>query len=84
MTPNQFASLLEYIKKNNSWGDGMYDIINIRHRRAIKYVSSNFDSRDGKVYYIKFESVLPCGSAEFVIEKHEDVRKIYEWLDEEV
>ena len=82
MTPEQFSELLAYIKENNCWGIGMGECIRRKHK-CVKYVSSTFDSRDGKVYAVRFN----LGSKEWIdfrVESPEDLRAIYDWLDEEV
>ena len=88
MTPNDFVKLLEYIKKNNSWGQEMYDVIEVRHRKAVKYVDACFDSRDGTVFSITMRDVICHGSGEkdvsFRLDAPELVKKVYEWLDEEI
>lgn len=65
----------------------MYEVCGIRKRRAIKYVDSVFDSRDGNVWHIKFRSVLGEMTEEdvvFRIENDDDIRKVYKYLDEKV
>ena len=84
MTPQEFAKLLEYIKANNSWGENMYEICCQRNRRAIKYVDATFDSRDGTVWYLTFRSQTHGEDKKFRIEKQEDIKSVYDWLDEVV
>lgn len=84
MTPKQFSELLEYIKKNNSWGEKMYEINIERKRRAIKYVDAIFDSRDGTIWSIKFRSQTHGKDKTFRIENENDIKKLYEYLDENV
>lgn len=82
MTIMEYSQLLKYIKENNCWGAGMDKCIK-RKRKCIKYVSSMFDSRDGKVYMVRFN----LGFKEWIdfrIESSEDLKKIYDWLDEEI
>ena len=84
MTPLEFAKLLDYIKYNNGWGENMYENQVIRHRRCFKYVNSNFDTRDGRIWHIEF---LEYGGSEprpFRIENKSDIIKIYEYLNETV
>lgn len=80
MTPEQFCELLNYIKKNNCWGDGMYEVCVERHRIAVKYVRACFDSRDGKVWSVELDS---GGGAKksFRVESETDLKKVYEFLD---
>lgn len=84
MTPKQFAELLDYIKENNSWGEKMYEINIERKRRAIKYVDAVFDSRDGTVWHLKFRSPTHGKDRDFRIENENDIKKVYEYLDERV
>lgn len=81
MTPQEFAELLNYIRENNSWGAKMYEVRFELHRRAIKYVNSTFDSRDGHIYHITFHSCLPDGTKSFEIKTHQNIKEIYAWLD---
>lgn len=87
MTPQEYAKLLLYIYVNNSWGPKMYELHHERHRRTIKYVTAVFDSRDGSVYSIKFSQMVPTygrsSDISFRIETKEDIRKIYDFLNEE-
>lgn len=82
MTPKQLNELLEYIRENNSWGDKMFDINCVRHRKAIKYVNCSFDSRDGLVWKLEFTSVTGEPDKSFRIEKQEDILAVYDWLNE--
>ncbi len=81
MTPRQFAELLEYIKKNNCWGPGMYEVVHERNRKAVKYVDACFDSRDGLVWSITFREGANQDKS-FRIESENDLKKVYAWLDE--
>ena len=83
MTPLQMAELLSYIKDNNCWGIGMYDV-HTRHRKAIKYVDFCFDSRDGLVWSITFRTIVGGkeDSKHFSIEEESDCVAIKTWLDE--
>lgn len=82
MTPQEFMKLLEYIKENNSWGDKMYEVCHIKKRRAIKYVDSVFDSRDGIVWMINFRDSSDGKDKIFRIESQKDIQPIYDWLNE--
>ena len=84
MTPKQFAELLDYIRENNSWGDKMYEVCCVRNRRAVKYVDAIFDSRDGTVWHLKFRSPTHGKDKEFRIKNENDIKKVYEYLDEKV
>ena len=82
MNITEYADLLQYIKENNCWGIDMGECI-IRKRKCVKYVSSTFDSRDGKVYAVRFN----LGAKEWIdfhVESTEDLMAVYDWLDEEV
>lgn len=84
MTPLEFATLLDYIRFNNGWGENMYENQILRNRRCFKYVISSFDTRDGHVWRIE---LLEYGSSSpyiFRIEDKSDITKIYEFLNEEV
>ena len=82
MTPAQLRRLLVYIKANNSWGDEMFDINCIRHRKAIKYVNCSFDSRDGSVWKLEFMSITGEPDKSFRIESQKDIKAVYDWLNE--
>ena len=81
MTPFELARLLEYVAKNNAWWDAQdtYE----RNRRAIKYTDASFDSRDKRVWHIKFRGIVGGGECErsFRVESEEDIAKIYQFLD---
>lgn len=82
MTPEQFSELLTYIKENNCWGIHMYEINIERNRKAVKYVDACFDSRDGKIWKISFRSITGSKDIDFCINNEDDIKKIYEWLNE--
>ena len=82
MNIEQFNELLTYIKENNSWGDNIYEVNVEKNRKAIKYVDSSFDSRDGMIWFIKFRGITGETDKEFRIEKQEQILDIYRWLDE--
>ena len=88
MTIIQYAALLEYIAKNNSWGPNMYNVTQERHRRAIKYVEASFDTRDGTIWKVTFKQIisgsLSADSTYFTFESPDSIKYIYEWLDEVV
>lgn len=84
MTPFEFASLLEYIKINNSWGENMYKNQVIRHRRCFKYIKSEFDTRDGHIWRVEFREYGGSVAHAFNIENKCDINKIYEFLNERV
>ena len=84
MTPLEFASLLDYIRFNNGWGENMYENQVLRHRRCFKYVTSSFDTRDGNIWRIELLEYGGSSSHIFRIENKSDIGKIYEFLNEEV
>lgn len=84
MTPQEFASLLGYIRENNSWGAKMYEVNVERKRRAIKYVDASYDSRDGHIWQITFRQCVPGGEKNFRVDSSSSVADIYAWLDETV
>ena len=77
MLPEQLVELLNYVYKNNQFGNMEMPE---RNRRSVKYTDICFDSRDGKVWSIGFR-----GGEEdkhFRVEKKGDIAPIYQWLDE--
>ena len=84
MTPLEFATLLDYIRFNNGWGENMYENQVLKHRRCFKYVTSSFDTRDGHVWRIELLEYGGSSSRIFRIEDKSDITKIYEFLNEEV
>lgn len=78
MTPQELIELLEYIKENNSWLN-MYDNC-MRGNLVYKYVSFQFDTRDCKIWYIKFRQANE--EHEFRTERGYDLKeKVYEFLN---
>lgn len=77
MTPEQLLKLLNYIMENNSWNK-LGEVLK-RNRNAIKYIDFTLDSRDGRVFSIRFRQ----GGCEkqFTINCKSDIEHIYEWLD---
>ena len=78
MSPEQLAELLNYVYKNNQFGNiDMFE----RNRRSLKYTDICFDSRDGKAWRLDFR-----GGEEqekiFRVENEDDISLIYQWLDE--
>ena len=84
MTPLEFAKLLDYIKYNNGWGENMYENQVIRHRRCFKYVTSNFDTRDGHIGRIELREYGGSVAHAFNIESKDDISKIYDFLNETI
>ena len=82
MSPTKYAELLQFIKENNSWGADMYDICQVRNRRAIKYVDASFDSRDGSIWRITFRQIVGHKDIVFLMDTPEDVDKVYQFLNE--
>lgn len=84
MSPEEYVQLLNYISENNGWGNNMYETCCERRRHAIKYVDAVFDTRDSKVWHIVFRGLVDGSRKEFRVETAEDLKKVYEYLDEEV
>ena len=83
MTVEQYVELLKYIQENNSWGNNMYENGAERHRILIKYVRSCLDTRDNRVWLVKFDA----GNNEeisFRVENDEDLKAVYAFLDKDV
>lgn len=51
MTPQEYIKLLEYIQDNNGWKNS-YQRNNLGEVPLIKYVTSNYDTRDGEIWCI--------------------------------
>ena len=81
MTLKDYAELLLYIQKNNSWQD-MYEVIETRNRRAIKCVDATMDTRDGSIWRIGFRSIVGHDDISFRVDTPEDLKAIYRFLDE--
>lgn len=77
MTIEQLLKLLNYIMENNSWNK-LGEVVG-NNRNAIKYIDFTLDSRDGRVFSIRFRQ----GGCEkqFTINCKSDIEHIYEWLD---
>ena len=84
MTPLEFATLLDYIRFNNGWGENMYENQILRNRRCFKYIASSFDTRDGHIWRIELLEHGGSSPRIFRIEDESDITKIYEFLNEEV
>ena len=83
MTPEQCLELMNYIQENNSWGDNMYENTCERHRIAIKYVRFCLDTRDGKVWSVRFDPG-DIRTKDFRVECENDLKDVYAWLDEDI
>lgn len=81
MTLEEYIKLLQYIQKNNSWNE-MYEVIETRNRRAIKYVDASMDTRDGSIWRIEFRSIVGHDDISFRVDTPEDLKAIYRFLDE--
>ena len=77
MTPEQLLNLLNYIMENNSWNK-LGEVV-LRNRNAIKYIDFTLDSRDGRVFSVRFRQG-GCDK-QFTINCKSDIEHIYEWLD---
>ena len=77
MTPEQLFKLLNYIMENNSWNK-LGEVLG-NNRNAIKYTDFTLDSRDGKIFSVRFRQG-GCDK-QFTINCESDIEHIYEWLD---
>lgn len=77
MTPEQLLKLLNYIMENNSWNK--FGEVVRRNRNVIKYINFTLDSRDGKIFSIRFRQ--GGSDKQFTINCELDIDKIYKWLD---
>lgn len=81
MTTDDLKELLDYIMQNNSWKEMNY--YNCR-RKQPKYLDFKLqftlDTRDGIIFSITFRHSGEDKS--FWVENKEDLKKVYEWLDE--
>lgn len=80
MTPKQYAELLEYIQKNNSWAK-MLDCAK-KNRRVIKYIDAIFDTRTGNIWHLTFRT--GGYRKEFRVDEPKDIKMVYEYLDEKI
>ena len=81
MTVKQYAELLEYIFKYNSWDiDAIPDNLDCG-KPMIKYVDSSFDTRDGHIWSIKLICLLNDKS--FKVETDKEVAEVYKYLNKE-
>ena len=79
MTPFELARLLDYILKYNR----LYDReTHDNNRRGIKYVDASMDTRDGRVWHIKFRTIAGHEDISFRVESEADIARIYAFLDE--
>lgn len=81
MTSQDLKDLIDYVMGNNSWKECSY----LFHRRKQpKYLDFELkftlDTRDGIIFHIKFRYSREDKS--FWVENKEDLKKVYEWLDE--
>ena len=58
------------------------DICANRNRRIIKYIDAVFDSRIGDIWHLTFHQ--GGYKKEFSVDKPEDVKAVYEYLDEKI
>lgn len=79
MNQKELYDLLSYVRENNGWNTGMISRYK-SGKRIVKYVSVNFDTRDGNSYYVKFWGGFEK-EKEFRIENSSDLKKVYEWLN---
>lgn len=84
MNPKQLYNLLEYIMQNNSW-QNLYENACEKKRKCFKYLDLSFDTRDGHIWQIRFRedgAFNLAAEKTFKIESEDDVKAIYEFLDE--
>lgn len=81
MTSKELKDLIDYVMKNNSWKEYSYFF---HKRKQPKYLDFELkftlDTRDGIIF-----SITSRHSGEdksFWVENKEDLKKVYEWLDE--
>ena len=79
MSQKELFDLLSYVKENNGWNTGMISRYKLG-KQIVKYVSVNFDTRDGNAYYVKFWGGFDK-EKEFRVENSSDLKKVYEWLN---
>jgi len=74
MTSKEYAWLLDMVKK-------YFSHVTNKNGKKIKYISSNFDTRDGSIYYITMREWFNKDSKEF---SHDDctLDNITKWLGE--
>lgn len=77
MTPEQLLRLLNYIMENNSWNK-LGEVLG-NNRNAIKYTDFTLDSRDGRIFSVRFRQ--GGRDKQFTINCESDIEHIYEWLD---
>ena len=82
MTIKEYSELLEYIAKNNCWGIDMANVVCERHRKAVKYVEATFDTRDSSIFSVKFRCSGGLEGISFRVDTENDLKRVYEWLDE--
>lgn len=88
MNSQQVKEFLDYIQANNSWECMIKGQLCGVKKRIIKYIRMNIDTRDGIMFSITitFDNIINNKGKEesFRIENEEDLKKLYEWLEEEV
>lgn len=81
MTSQDLKDLINYVMKNNSWKECSYLF---HERKQPKYLdfklAFTLDTRDGIIFSITFRHFREDKS--FWVENKEDLKKVYEWLDE--
>ena len=90
MNSQQVKEFLDYLQKNNSWEamiHGQLTKAKVK-KKIIKYVRMNIDTRDGIMFSITitFDNIIGNKGKEesFRIENEEDLKGLYNWLEEEV
>lgn len=82
VTPILLAELLDFVKKNNAWGTGMYEVNRVRNRRAVKYVDATFDSRTGCVYKIDLRGITGHEEISFRVDTGAGLKDVIDFLNE--
>lgn len=81
MTSEDLKDLIDYVMKNNSWKEMNYNNCNRKRPKYLDFeLKFTLDTRDGIIFHIKFRNSGEDKS--FWVENKEDLKKVYEWLDE--
>lgn len=75
MKPEEYVELLKLISKDHNMMS--------KNGKSIKYVSSNFDTRDNSIYRVSLREWFSKETVVFVVSGHENLfDTIKEWLVE--
>lgn len=88
LTYEELQELLQYIEKNHSWKN-MFELNYIQNKKnkIIKYVDFKFDTRDCKIWFVEFYSIIGGNddTKKFRTEKNYNLKEeIYKWLREDI